>query len=121
MTRRDVRIALHGGAGEWVRSHSMFKPAAILSAAVGYLRKNPDEVVTAATNATGLKFGVPLASLRWLAGQLDALRADRVVADYKLEALVTREEAIAACALADVVLSSIQLGRQPMSSIDVPG
>lgn len=48
----------------------MFKPRAILQAALGYVRKNPDEVVRAAVNAAGLRFGVPLAALRWFAGQL---------------------------------------------------
>ena len=51
----------------------------MLSAAVGYLRKNPDEVVKAATNATSLKFGVPLASLRWLAGQIQGKKAPKEV------------------------------------------
>lgn len=44
-------------------------PRAMVKAAVGYVRKNPDEVVRAAVNATTLRFGVPLASLRWLATQ----------------------------------------------------
>lgn len=48
----------------------MFKPRAILQAALGYVRKNPDEVVRAAVNAASLRFGVPLAALRWFAGQL---------------------------------------------------
>src|SRR6185295_10552742 len=48
----------------------MFKPRAMLKAAVGYVRKNPDEVVRAAVNATGLRFGIPLATLRWFAGQI---------------------------------------------------
>lgn len=45
-------------------------PRAMVKAAVGYVRKNPDEVVRAAVNATTLRFGVPLASLRWLASQV---------------------------------------------------
>ena len=57
----------------------MLNPKAVLSAAVGYLRKNPDEVVKAATNATSLKFGVPLASLRWLAGQIQGKKAPKEV------------------------------------------
>lgn len=57
----------------------MLNPKAILKAAVGYLRKNPDEVVKAASNATALKFGVPLASLRWLAGQIQGKRAPKEV------------------------------------------
>jgi len=45
------------------------KPRALLAAAAGYLRKNPEEVVKAARNAAGLRFGVPLAALRYLAAQ----------------------------------------------------
>jgi hypothetical protein len=40
---------------------------ALFQAAVGYVRKNPDEVVKAAINAAGLRFGIPLAALRYLA------------------------------------------------------
>ncbi len=57
----------------------MLKPSAMLKAAVGYLRKNPDEVVKAAANATALKFGVPLAGLRWLAGQVQGKKAPKDV------------------------------------------
>lgn len=51
----------------------------MLEAAVGYVRKNPDEVVRAAVNATGLRFGVPLASLRWFAGQIKGKQAPKDV------------------------------------------
>jgi hypothetical protein len=44
-------------------------PRALLGAAVDYVKRNPDEVVRAAVNAASLKFGVPLAALRWLAEQ----------------------------------------------------
>jgi hypothetical protein len=44
-------------------------PRAILSAAVDYVRRNPDEIAKAAVNAASLRFGVPLAALRWFAGQ----------------------------------------------------
>jgi hypothetical protein len=44
-------------------------PRAILEAAVDYVRKNPDELVKAAVNAAGLRFGVPIAALRWLSSQ----------------------------------------------------
>jgi len=57
----------------------MFSPRAMLKAAVGYVRKNPDEVVRQAVNATGLTFGVPLASLRWLAGNLQGKKAPKDV------------------------------------------
>ena len=57
----------------------MFKPRAMLKAAVGYVRKNPDEVVRAAVNATGLRFGIPLATLRWFAGQLQGAKAPKDV------------------------------------------
>ena len=57
----------------------MFSPRAMLEAAVGYVRKNPEEVVRAAVNATGLRFGVPLATLRWFAGQLKGSKAPKDV------------------------------------------
>ena len=44
-------------------------PKALLGAAASWLRKNPEEVVKAAKNAAGLRFGVPLAALRYLAAQ----------------------------------------------------
>jgi hypothetical protein len=44
----------------------MFDARALVNAAVDYVRRNPDELVTAAVNAAGLRFGVPLAALRWL-------------------------------------------------------
>src|SRR5580765_3104602 len=46
------------------------KIGALISAAIGYVRENPDELVKAAINATGLRFGVPLAALRWGVAQL---------------------------------------------------
>jgi hypothetical protein len=50
----------------------MFKPRAILQAAFGYVRRNPEELVHVARNAAGLRFGVPLAALRWAVEQLPA-------------------------------------------------
>jgi hypothetical protein len=41
----------------------------IVGAAVDYIRRNPDELVKAAINAAGLRFGVPLAALRYLSSQ----------------------------------------------------
>ncbi len=40
-----------------------------MNAAVEYVRRNPDELVRAAVNAAGLRFGVPIAALRWLSSQ----------------------------------------------------
>lgn len=57
----------------------MINPRAMVQAAVGYVRKNPDEIVRAAVNATGLRFGVPLASLRWLASQVKGKKAPKDV------------------------------------------
>jgi hypothetical protein len=48
-----------------------------LSKAAGYVRKNPDEVVKAAVNAATLRFGVPLAALRFLADQATGRKAPR--------------------------------------------
>jgi hypothetical protein len=58
---------------------SRFKPRAMIKAAVGYVRRNPEEVVRAAVNATGLRFGVPLATLRWFAAQLTGAKAPKDV------------------------------------------
>jgi hypothetical protein len=55
----------------------MLNPRALLSAAVGYVRKNPDEVVKAAVNAATLRFGVPIAALRFLAAQATGRKAPR--------------------------------------------
>jgi hypothetical protein len=57
----------------------MFSPRAMIEAAVGYVRKNPEEVVRAAVNATGLRFGIPLATLRWFAGQIKGAKAPKDV------------------------------------------
>src|ERR1700677_175193 len=47
----------------------MLDVRSIVTAAVDYVRKNPDEVVRAVVNAAGLRFGVPLAALRYLSAQ----------------------------------------------------
>ena len=51
----------------------------MIQAAAGYVRKNPDEVVRAAVNATGLRFGVPIATLRWFAAQITGAKAPKDV------------------------------------------
>ncbi len=45
-------------------------PRALLSASLSYLRKNPDEVVRAAVNVATLRFGLPLAALRYLVKEM---------------------------------------------------
>ena len=55
----------------------MLGPRALLSAAVGYVRKNPDEVVRAAVNAATLRFGIPIAALRFLAAQATGKKAPK--------------------------------------------
>ena len=47
----------------------MLDARSLLNAAVDYIRRNPDELVKAAVNAAGLRFGVPLAALRYLTAQ----------------------------------------------------
>src|ERR1700753_312563 len=47
----------------------MLDARSALNAAVDYVRRNPDEIVCAAVNAAGLRFGVPLAALRWVTSQ----------------------------------------------------
>ena len=53
------------------------RPLEMLSAAVGYVRKNPDELVKAATNVAALRFGVPIAALRFLASQAKGRKAPK--------------------------------------------
>ena len=40
-------------------------PRLMLRAAVDYVKKNPEEIVKVAINAAGLRFGIPIAGLRW--------------------------------------------------------
>jgi hypothetical protein len=47
----------------------MLDARTLLNAAVDYVRRNPDELVKAALNATALRFGVPIAALRWLSSR----------------------------------------------------
>jgi hypothetical protein len=44
-------------------------PRALLGAAFDYLKRNPDELLKAAVNAATLRFGVPIAALRYLTSQ----------------------------------------------------
>jgi hypothetical protein len=47
----------------------MLDARSLLNAAVDYIRRNPDELVRAVVNAAGLRFGIPLAALRYLSSQ----------------------------------------------------
>ena len=47
----------------------MLDTRALLTATVEYVRRNPEELVRALANAVGLRFGVPIAALRWLSAQ----------------------------------------------------
>ena len=49
----------------------------LLKAAASYVRENPQEVVKTAVNAAGLRFGVPIAGLAWLAGQVKGKKAPK--------------------------------------------
>jgi hypothetical protein len=46
------------------------RPGDLLRAAARYVRDNPRAIVKVATDATSLRFGVPIAALRWAAGQV---------------------------------------------------
>jgi hypothetical protein len=46
------------------------RPQDLLRAAARYVRQNPRALVKAATDATSLRFGVPIVALRWAAGQM---------------------------------------------------
>lgn len=49
--------------------HSMIGRQAVINAVVSYLRTHPDELSRVVRNALGLRFGVPIEGLQWLAGQ----------------------------------------------------
>jgi len=42
----------------------------VLGAAAAYVRRHPEEVLRAFRNALGMRFGVPIVALRWLAANL---------------------------------------------------
>jgi hypothetical protein len=44
---------------------------AVLQATVSYLRSHPEEILRLLRNALGLRLGVPIAGLQWLAGRSD--------------------------------------------------
>jgi len=50
-------------------------PKALLERAVGWVRRNPDQIVEAAKNAVGLRLTVPLDALRFLAAELKGKNA----------------------------------------------
>jgi hypothetical protein len=69
---RAVKVAKEAGArADGVRGKGaslgdpMLDARELLNAAVDYIRRNPDELVKAAVNAAGLRFGVPIAALRY--------------------------------------------------------
>ena len=75
--RRQLGRDRQGVIGASLES-PMLDARVILNAAVDYIRRNPDEIVKAAVNAAGLRFGVPLAALRSrVAGEAPAARRRR--------------------------------------------
>ncbi len=80
--RSDFRTTKHEFVGVYCRA--MPDKKAMVGAASGYLRRNPGEILRAAKNAVGLRFGVPLDALRWLAGQAKGKKAPR---DVSIEAV----------------------------------
>jgi hypothetical protein len=51
----------------------------IVESLVSYVRRHPEELLRAARNAVGLRFGVPISALRWAAGRLPGKTAPRDV------------------------------------------
>jgi len=62
----------------------MLDKKAIAEAVGGYLKHHPEEALRAAKNALFLRFGLPLDSLRWLAGQARGKSAPK---DVQIEAV----------------------------------
>ena len=51
----------------------------VLGAAAAYVRRHPEELLRAVRNAVGMRFGVPIVALRWLAANLDGKKAPKDV------------------------------------------
>jgi hypothetical protein len=51
----------------------------VLGAAASYVRRHPEEVLRAVRNAVGMRFGLPIAALRWLATNLGGKKAPQDV------------------------------------------
>lgn len=56
----------------------------VIGAIGGYLKENPEELLRVAKNAIGLRFGVPISALRWLARQASGAKGPR---DVEIEAV----------------------------------
>ena len=52
----------------------------IVEVFINYLREHPEELLRVLRNALALRFGVPIAGLRWLAGRVKGKRAPKDVA-----------------------------------------
>ena len=57
---------------------------AMVGAAGGYLKRHPEELLRVVRNALGLRVGVPIDALRWLASQAKGKKAPK---DVRLEAV----------------------------------
>lgn len=51
----------------------------VLEAATSYVRRHPEELLRVVKNAIGMRFGVPIVALRWLASNLDGKKAPKDV------------------------------------------
>lgn len=56
----------------------------MVGAAGAYIKRHPEELLRAVKNAAGLRFGVPIDALRWLAGQVKGRKAPK---DVNVEAV----------------------------------
>ena len=63
---------------------SRMRAPELLESVFRYLKEHPEELARALRNAVGLRFGVPLAALRWFAGQANGRR---VPTDICIEAV----------------------------------
>ncbi|HET9958867.1 MAG TPA: hypothetical protein VFQ61_30455 [Polyangiaceae bacterium] len=92
----------------------------VLEAAFAYVRQHPEEVIRVLRNAAGLRFGVPMAALRWLAGKASGKKAPkdveisavppgiRVGGSFELMGTPLR-------ALADVYIDSVTITAEELS------
>ena len=95
----------------------------LLKATAQYLRENPQEVVKTAVNAAGLKFGVPIAALSWLAAQVKGKKAPKDIElgtvppalrlGATVDAMGTQLRAAASIKIDEIEITAESLPRRP--------
>nr|PZN22337.1 MAG: hypothetical protein DIU78_15820 [Pseudomonadota bacterium] len=57
----------------------MYEVRAFVEAVFGYVKEHPEELLRVLKNAVALRFGLPIAALRWVAARANGRRAPKDV------------------------------------------